>query len=717
MADGQVDPQYSQIYTLGVTQGIKRDGTVFEAREYSDGVWCRFQRGTPKKIGGYRQLFNSFSGIPRGFITNPYNGVNYSFAGTQVGLDVFTTGTTLGAGSGPFNAVFTPGYSEFPITGDTITNTTTSFTIDSNATTPIDYTSVYPAGTKVIFSQSGTPTVHTVSTSTFATPNTTVNFSPAVGGSVTISHVWIYNQYFQADTRLLWQFDFQYDPSGGALKLLAHPGLNLQNIDNGVNTPIYYGNTLPNSSEQWTFEVLADSGGQNPTYEPISVDGGVCCLYPFIFAYGSNGFISNNNVDATDYNAQSPTDWNGALANQVNMSASKIVKGMPTRGGTNAPSGLFWALDSLIRVSFTGTAPNYWRYDIVSSQISIMSSNSVVEMDGTYFWMGVDRFYAYNGSVVVLPNDKNVNWLFDNLNYQQRQKVWATKVPRYNEIWFFYPRGTATECTDAIIYNVKDKVWYDAGQAEGAQRSCGYTTEIFPTPVWCDWNYNIEFSQPFNTVTHPTGTSAPTAYQIYVTGDQSQVFSPGDHLTFSNVAGDISYKIVTAQFLYNSTTNPLPGVTLITVETEIDPYPSIGQLLYMVTGGYAIWQHEFGLNKVNFIDEQAIQSSFTTCDISWVGGTPSQDTPQGINRRMHLRRIEPDFVQSGDMTLNIIGRKFASGVSEEISGPFTFDEYTPKIDLRVEHRETRLQFESNTINGNYEMGRILITAEYGDERP
>jgi hypothetical protein len=137
----------------------------------------------------------------------------------------------------------------------------------------------------------------------------------------------------------------------------------------------------------------------------------------------------------------------------------------------------------------------------------------------------------------------------------------------------------------------------------------------------------------------------------------------------------------------------------------------------MVHGGYAIWQHEFGLNKVTFLDESAIQSSFTTCDISWVGGTPSQDTAQGVNRRMHLRRIEPDFVQAGTMTLDVIGRKFASGESQEISGPFTFDENTPKIDMRVEHRETRLKFESNTIDGNYEMGRILITAEYGDERP
>jgi hypothetical protein len=81
-----------------------------------------------------------------------------------------------------------------------------------------------------------------------------------------------------------------------------------------------------------------------------------------------------------------------------------------------------------------------------------------------------------------------------------------------------------------------------------------------------------------------------------------------------------------------------------------------------------------------------------------------------------MRRLEPDFVQTGDMTLEIIGNKFARGTNQN-SGPFTFGPETGKIDMRVEHREKSLKFSSNTINGNYEMGRILVTVEYGDERP
>ena len=695
----QIPQQYSQVYALGVAAGIKRDGTIFESTECTDGVWCRFQRGTPKKIGGYTQLFSSFRGPARGMVLNGYNGVNYIFAGNQLGLDVFLTGQSLAVGAGQYSAQFLVGYSQFAVSA----NTTTSFTITSTT----NYTGLYSTGTKVVFAQSATPTFYTVTTSTFSGTATVVNFGPSYTG--TITNVWLANDYFAPNPDLLWQFDFQYSPLGGALNLVMHPGLNLSNIDNGVNTQVYLGSTIPNSGNQWVFTGLADTAGTSPTYQPIAVDGGVCTLHPFLFVYGSNGYIANNNVSSV-YGSQTLNDWNGPLANQVNMASGKIVFGLPVRGGTSSPSGLFWATDSLIRVSFVNSAPTYWQYDIVSSQTSIMSSRAVVEIDGLYFWMGVDRFYVYNGMVQVLPNDKNVNWLFNNMNYNQRQNVWATKVPRYNEIWFFYPRGESVECSDAIIYNVKDKIWYDAGEAEGARRSSGFTTEIFPTPIWAGWEYNTSYSVVYNVIATPTGLPTPTAYQFYVNGNVTPTFSPGSFLTFTKVEFDPMFQVATS--IYNTVHN----ATLITTVTSLTNTPAVGSIFYAISGGYGIWQHEVGLNKVTLNAETAVLSNFTTCDISWVGGTPSAHNSPSINRRTHLRRIEPDFVQVGTLNMSVLGKPFAQGLEED-SGPFPFTSDTGKIDLRIEHREVRLRFESNDVDGNYEMGRVLITAEYGDERP
>ena len=137
----QDSSQYTSIYSLAIPAGIKRDGTVFQNDQFTDGVWCRFQRGEPKKIGGFATLFTSFSGIFRGMMNVPYNGVNYIFAGTANTLDVFTTGTTYGNGSGPYIANFLPGIVQATVTAFTATQ----------ITVPGDATAIFTIGSDVIF--------------------------------------------------------------------------------------------------------------------------------------------------------------------------------------------------------------------------------------------------------------------------------------------------------------------------------------------------------------------------------------------------------------------------------------------------------------------------------------------------------------------------------------------------------------------------------------
>lgn len=710
MADGQ---EPSKIFTLFVKPGIKRDGTRFEADEFGDGKWARFQRGKAKKIGGYRQMFASPTGVPRGLITNSQNGVNYIYVGNYKGIEVFNTGTDQGVGVGPFPVEFN---STYVIVQVNVSPKTVH--VKGNVV------SLFPNGTTFwAYNTSGVRTNYTTTTTpTYNTPGnyTELHLASITGMSTTVPFEIYVTSGLASNAQYLWQFDVAYDSSGtGNSKLLAHPGRNLGNIDSDVLTPLYAGDFLPDpTTNRYVLTQVVDSGGANPTYQPIDASGGVVVLHPFIFVYGNYGGLRNNNVSFASgtTTVQTFNDWNGTLSNDVNVAAGKIVKGFPVRGGTSAPSGLFWATDSLVRASFTAQDPYYWRYDIVAGQISIMSSSTVVEMDGVYFWMGVDRFYVYNGAVKVLPNDKNVNYLFDNINFEQRQKVWATKVPRYNEIWFFYPRGTATECTDAIIYNVKDQIWYDAGQADGARRSCGYVTEVFPRPIWADWQFSGRLGINYTLTYGPNHATAPvtTAYQVIAPGDLTT--NPAGSFMVFNQTADPSFmsanQITAAVF----TNNPSGGYTTITFANPVVAGVQAGTVMTQATGGYVIWEQEFGKNKVTDLEEFAIDSFVETCDISFVGGTPSSDDPIGINRRMHLTRIEPDFRQVGNMELTVVGRPFANdGVTEK--GPYVYSENAGKIDLRAEYRLLNLRFRSNTIDGDYEMGRVLITAELGDERP
>jgi hypothetical protein len=705
----------SKIFTLAVKPGIKRDGTQFEGDEYSDGQWVRFQRNKAKKMNGYRQMFASPNGIARGIITNPLNGVNYIFTGNDKGIEVFNTGTDQGVGIGPFQAEFNNTYAVTtvntgPVTVEVVGNQTAIFPAAAV------FWAYNTSGVRTNYTTTGAPAYNS------GTNRTTVTLTSLTGfpTPTATAPIQIYKAVgLTQSSQYLWQFDIAYDASGnGNSKLLAHPGRNLQNIDSGVLTSLYAGDFLPDpTTGLYVLTQVIDSHGAQPTYLPIDASGGVVVLHPYVFVYSNYGRIQNNNVDfsSTATDKQTFNDWNGPTANDVNMAASKIVRGFPIRGGTASPSGLFWATDSLVRVSFTATSPYYWRYDIVANQISIMSSNSVVDMDGVFYWMGVDRFYLYNGTVKVLPNDKNVNYLFDNLNYSQRQKVWATKVPRFNEIWFFYPRGTSTECNDAIIYNVKDNVWYDAGMAEGARRSCGYMTEVFPYPVWCGWDFEGDFGLTFPIVYGPNHGTTPvtTAYQIVLAGDQT-TNPAGTYMTFNddlNNDFDTINQITGATFTNNSS----GGYTTMTFKNPLTGIVA-GNTVTQTVGGYVIWQHELGKNKITNTIETAIPSFAETCDISFVGGTPAEDVTITANRRMHISRIEPDFNQKGDMQLTIIGRSFAQSANE-VMGPITFKDTDGKIDLRAEYRLVSLVFSSNVIDGDYEAGRIMVTAELWDERP
>lgn len=742
------------IYTLQVQPGIKRDGTEFESKEYTAGTWTRFQRGNPRKVGGYRTMGGDpvYGNIPRGMLSKGYNGVNYVFTGNQTGLTAYLTSTYEGLGSGPYNISVPNELVSLGIVSFPATNVVRLFgnqTATGSNLAPLGATLLnWSLSTKQDYSYTvqstlsgftyGYDAVTNVTTVPLAKVGSAPDITSASNPTMLATKVTFPNT---ADS-YQWNFGINYSPTGSAYQILSHAAPNLVNIDNTTVGQVYAGNLVPSTSTgtyAWSFTGIRDTKGTNPTGAPISVDGGMCVLYPFIFVYGSNGYIANNHVDSLsattttvgEYAANNFFDWNGPTANQVNVSSGKILKGLPIRGGTNSPSGLFWSTNGLIRVSFTGQAPLYWSNDLISTDCTCMSGNSVVEQDGVYYWMGTDRFYLYNGTVQVLPNDKNVNWLFDNINFKYRSKVWGLSVKRYNEIWWFYPRGTVavnennrvqisadklgininpddvvSECNDVIIYNTKDKIWYDLGSAEGCRRSCGVPSEIFPFPIMAGSDYELITGRTYS-VAQTTGVSSTT---ISVTGEAEENL-PGSYFTLNplDVTSPVS-RVVSVT--YNKPTN----ITTFTLDKPLSvDAVAVGAYIYQVIGGYPLYQHEFGVDKNYFGIITGVESSFETCDISFIGGDPSQDAAQGKNRRMKIFRIEQDFVQNGTMTLQFLTKPYASQ-DETPSKIYSFEPKDPKIDVREEFREGRLLFTSDTLNGDFQMGRIMIIAEPGDER-
>jgi hypothetical protein len=739
----------AKVFALDTLAGIQRDGTVFDKQYYNDGRWVRFQRGRPRKIGGYRVISNELVGPSRGIWVNAQNAFNFIFSGYSDGLqELVIDDNGVGAGVADF----------------TLSNFTAS---------PLN----------------------------------------------------------------MWQFDGFFDVAGaGVNTILAHPGQNLAAIDNTTNTPVLIGDingTVMGQIGVFTDSVTTSTGTPNLTLAAsntligagqtitgagipanttvvsvsgtsvvisnnatasatvtatfnnnVAVSGGVVSLHPYVFVYGNNGLIRNCSAG----NAQ---DWVSADANEVNVATGKIVQGLPVRGGSNSPSGLFWSLDSLVRVSYapqslgvSGTGnfapPTFWRYDIISSQTSIMSSQSVIEYDGVYYWCGVDRFLLYNGVVKEIPNAMNQNYFFDNLNYSQRQKVWATKVPRFGEVWWFYPRGNSTECNDAIIYNIRENTWYDAGTALGSRRSAGYFSQVFAFPVEADWETLPQETRLIASITYtsgfdklqldtyygqlrvndvvegtdiPTGTvidaiqssgiktlGAITGGSLYVNGSYTDVpltggsgFGATADITVAGGAVTVvtmvepgaGYEV--GDILSASNTNlggagsgfsvPVTDLYVMVLTLSQAPTASDTQDLTFKTpeNRIEVYQHEVGVDAINGQNVVAIESYFETNDLGWVSGGPSAPSPEGANRWLRLERVEPDFLQNGQMSLVITGRPYAQ-VADQPSNPYFFDSSTGKIDMKEQRRELRLKFTSNVVGGNYQLGRVILSADVGDVR-
>ena len=132
-------------------------------------------------------------------------------------------------------------------------------------------------------------------------------------------------------------------------------------------------------------------------------------------------------------------------------------------------------------------------------------------------------------------------------------------------------------------------------------------------------------------------------------------------------------------------------------------------------GLISLWQHEYGTDEVQGQTQNAIDSYFETSDLGWVAGGPSEPAMVGQNNWVRVERIEPDFVQSGEMQVYVTGRPYAQE-NDVTSQPYFFSAETGKIDMREQRRELRLLFRSDVQGGDYQMGRVMISADFGDVR-
>lgn len=490
----------------------------------------------------------------------------------------------------------------------------------------------------------------------------------------------------QLDDNTLWQFDSftvnNVDDKGELVPqayLLAFPGKNANNIQSNKKSAVYYGKPDDLAFKPlYTYTVTYapdDKGHNTPIYskpEALTVSGGVVVLYPYIFLYGSAGEVIILDTGQPREVAPDPSKPTEKITcfkvvEHLSVASSKIVAAKVMRGGGNSPSALFWTLDSLIRVSFYPTSGDEapFRFDVISDQISILSSNSVMEYDGVFFWAATNRFLMYDGLVREIPNTQNLNYFTDTLSFENRQKVWATKIPRYGEIWWFYVSaeqvGTKiNECDRALIYNIREKCWYDTklpsyttiedGNEVKTQttRSCGCYTQNFASPIWGEGS--------------KTGTNNYYSLWEHERG-LDQVFKA-------------------------ETGSPPPT-------QPIKAYIKTAPFSWVVSGTLAP-----GIQSQN----KAVMLDRVELDIEQQG-------------EMKLTVSGSRFTRDKEVVSQTQKDNGSGRIPIDDEGGYYFTPEKIKLDIREQRRQMMLKFESNVLGGDFIFGVNLLWVAIGDHRP
>ena len=131
---------------------------------------------------------------------------------------------------------------------------------------------------------------------------------------------------------------------------------------------------------------------------------------------------------------------------------TKVVGGVRSRNAIN-----IWTDNSLWTMQFVGP-PFTFRFTQVGTNCGLIGQHSGVDYDGRSYWMDTDNFYVFDGTVKKLPCSVR-RFVFDRLNRDQVDKIYAGINSEFTEIIWLYPSTDSDECDSYVIYSPEEKYW------------------------------------------------------------------------------------------------------------------------------------------------------------------------------------------------------------------------------------------------------------------
>jgi hypothetical protein len=179
----------------------------------------------------------------------------------------------------------------------------------------------------------------------------------------------------------------------------------------------------------------------------------------FVFCFGCTD-IGSSIIDPMLIrwsDQESVVDWTPAPTNQAGSlrlsQGSKIVTILQSRQEL-----LVWTDSALYSLQYLG-APEGWGATLVGENISISGQKSVSLSSGITYWMGIDKFYKYDGRTQTLRCDLR-QYIFSDINPLQMEQVVCGMNEGFNEVWWFYCSRNSVVLDRYVIYNYLEDIWY-----------------------------------------------------------------------------------------------------------------------------------------------------------------------------------------------------------------------------------------------------------------
>ena len=157
--------------------------------------------------------------------------------------------------------------------------------------------------------------------------------------------------------------------------------------------------------------------------------------------------------------------WLPAATNQAGdlrlSTGSKIITQLQSRQEI-----IVWTDSALYGLQYLGP-PIVWSSQILGDNISIISPNAKAVASGVIYWMGVDKFYKYDGRVNTLRCDLR-RYIFNDINLEQADQIFSGTNEGFNEVWWFYCSANSNSVDRYVIYNYAEDVWYYGTMARTA---------------------------------------------------------------------------------------------------------------------------------------------------------------------------------------------------------------------------------------------------------